>query len=165
MTYTVDSITGVRDAAGARSSKLPEQDALRARLQQLRDDMDQLRGKIVATKEGGMVTGEERIRELLGNVYGNVNGYDGRPTNDQAARTDALAHELEDVLGAFRKLAAKELPGLNAALAKKKLDPIQVMSPSDWEKQHADGSSGGSSSGAQTAAGARLSETDRFEKD
>jgi hypothetical protein len=162
MTYTVDSITGARDAASLRSSKLPEQDALRARLQKFHDDLDQLRSKIVATKEGGMITGEERIRELLGNVYGNVNSYDGKPTDDQVARTSALARELEDVLTAFRKLTDKDLPGLNAALAKKKLERIPVTSESDWEKQHS-GAPGGSSSGIRATA--RTVETDRFEKD
>jgi len=42
---------------------------------------DELRSKIVATKEGGAITGEERIRELLGQLYGSVNNYEGRPTN------------------------------------------------------------------------------------
>ena len=40
-----------------------------------------------------MITGEERIRELLGQLYGTVNGYEGRPADYQAARADSLAHE------------------------------------------------------------------------
>jgi photosystem II stability/assembly factor-like uncharacterized protein len=159
MTYTTDSITGVRDAAGALAAKLPEKDALRTRLETLHDDMDQLRSKIVATKEGGAITGEERIRELLGNVYGNVVSYDGRPTKDQVDRTSALAHELEDVLSAFQKLADKQLPSLNAALAKKKLEPIKVLTTGDWEKLHADG---GGESGIHPA---RPEKADRFETD
>jgi len=119
----------VRDAAGARSSKLPEQDALRARLQQLRDDMDQLRGKIVATKEGGMVTGEERIRELLGNVYGNVNGYDGRPTNIRPPARTLLPTNWK-TFSELSKLAAERAARLECGAGQKKLDPIQVMSPS-----------------------------------
>ena len=34
--------------------------------------VDDLRKKIVATKEGGMITGEERLREFLADLYGNV---------------------------------------------------------------------------------------------
>jgi photosystem II stability/assembly factor-like uncharacterized protein len=154
MTYTVDSITGVRDATSALAAKVPEKDALRTRLEKLHDDVDQLRSKIVATKEGGAVTGEERIRELLGNVYGNVIGYDGRPTNDQVDRTAALGHELEDVLTSFKSLTDKELPSLNAALAKKKLEPVKVLSTGDWEKLHAEG---GGESGVHAA--------DRFDRD
>ena len=158
MTYTTDSITGVRDATSALAAKLPEKDPLRVRLEKLHDDMDQLRSKIVATKEGGAITGEERIRELLGNVYGSVIGYDGGPTKDQVDRTVALAHELEDVLSAFQKEADKELPGLNAALAKKKLEPIKVLSTGDWDKLHAEG---GGESGVHAAERGR----DRFDTD
>src|SRR5207248_2475650 len=87
----------VPPAATARAAKLPAKDALHARLQQLADDSDKLRTKIVATKEGGMITGEERIRELLGKLYGNVNNYEGRPTEYQVRRTNDLGRELEDV--------------------------------------------------------------------
>jgi len=158
MTYTTDSITGVRDATSALAAKLPEKDPLRVRLEKLHDDMDQLRSKIVATKEGGAITGEERIRELLGNVYGSVIGYDGGPTKDQVDRTAALAHELEDVLSAFQKEADKELPSLNAALGKKKLEPIKVLSTGDWDKLHAEG---GGESGVHAAERGR----DRFDTD
>ena len=94
-----------------RAAKLAEKDPLRKQLQDLAAKCDELRSKIVATKEGGMVTGEERIRELLGQLYGTVNGYEGRPADYQAARADSLAHELQDVIDDFQKLTQKELPG------------------------------------------------------
>ena len=136
MSYAVAAIEGVRDAAVARFAKLAEKDPLRARLKQLSADLDSLRSKIVATKEGGAVTGEERIREHLGELYGDVNGYEGRPTDYQAARTESLGHELEDVITDFRKLTDKELPPINAGLKKKKLEAILVLTEADWEKQH-----------------------------
>jgi photosystem II stability/assembly factor-like uncharacterized protein len=143
MTYSVEAIEGVRDAANARAAKLTEKDPLRKQLTDLAAECDKLRSKIVATKEGGMITGEERIRELLGQLYGTVNGYEGRPADYQAARADSLAHELEDVIGEFRKLTQKELPGLNAALKKKKAEAISVLAESDWQKKReSEGSSG-----------------------
>jgi len=74
----------------------------------------------------------------VGNVYGSVIGYDGGPTKDQVDRTAALAHELDDV---FRlpKRGRPTLPSLNAALGKKKLEPIKVLSTGDWDKLHAEG--------------------------
>jgi hypothetical protein len=112
-------------------------------LQDLAASCDSLRSKIVATKEGGMITGEERIREHLGQVYGAVNGYEGRPAEYQAAREDSLAHELEDVIGDFQKLTAKDLPTINAGLKKKKLDAISVLTEADWQKKReAEGGSG-----------------------
>jgi photosystem II stability/assembly factor-like uncharacterized protein len=145
MTYAVDAIEGVRDSAKANAAKLPEKDPLRARLQQLSQESEGLRSKIVATKEGGAITGEERIREHIGKVYGNVNGYEGRPTDYEVARADSLAHELEDVIHDFQNMTAKELPAINAGLQKKKLGTIPVLSEADWEKRHQEGASGAAS--------------------
>ncbi len=143
MTYGVEAIEGVRDAANARAAKLPEKDPLRKQLEDLAAKCDGIRSKIVATKEGGMITGEERIRELLGQLYGTVNGYEGRPADYQAARADSLAHELEDVIGDFQKLTQKELSGINAGLKKKKADAISVLTEAEWQKKReAEGSSG-----------------------
>ena len=41
------------------------------------------RKKIVATKEGGAITGEERIREHLDDLYGALAGWEGRPAKYQ----------------------------------------------------------------------------------
>jgi len=57
MSWGVAAIEGVRDAANARALKLPEKDPLAKQLEQLAKDCDGLRSKIVATKEGGMITG------------------------------------------------------------------------------------------------------------
>ena len=66
----------------------------------------------------------ERLREFLADLYGSVNGYEGRPSQAQAERADALARELADVVKDFDAWSAKELPAINAALKKKGLDPI-----------------------------------------
>jgi photosystem II stability/assembly factor-like uncharacterized protein len=151
MTYAVEAIEGVRDAGNARAAKLTEKDPLRKQLQDLATQCDTLRSKIVATKEGGMITGEERIRELLGQLYGAVSGYEGRPADYQAARSESLAHELEDVIGDFQKLTAKELPGLNAGLTKKKAEPISVLTEADWQKKREAQGGSGAGAGMQVA--------------
>jgi photosystem II stability/assembly factor-like uncharacterized protein len=138
MSYAAQAIEGVRDAAAEHTARLGAKDPLRARLQRLAEESDELRSKIVATKEGGMITGEERIREHLGKLYGDVNGYEGRPADYQAARTVALGRELEDVIGQFKKITDAELPAINTALQKKKLTTIQVLSEANWEKKQAE---------------------------
>jgi hypothetical protein len=140
MSYAASAIEGVQTASVARSAKLAEKDPLRARLQQFSTDLGNLRSRIVATKEGGAITGEERIREHLGSLYGNVNGYEGRPGDYEVARTESLGRELEDVIADFRKLTDKELAGINAGLQKKNLAAISVLVEADWEKQHEEGS-------------------------
>jgi len=158
MTYGVEAIEGVRDGANARAAKLAAKDPLRAQLQKLAADCDALRSKIVATKEGGMITGEERIRELLGQLYGAVTGYDGKPTDYQVARTESLGHELQDVIDDFQKLAQKDLAGINASLKKKKLEAITVPAEADWQKKKAE-------SAVASGAGMRADENQIREKD
>jgi photosystem II stability/assembly factor-like uncharacterized protein len=150
MTYGVEAIEGVRDAAKARAAKVAEKDPLHKQLLTLAEECDKLRSKIVATKEGGMITGEERIRELLGQLYGAVTGYDGKPTDYQVARTESLGHELQDVIDDFQKLAQKELPGINAGVKKKKLEAITVLVEADWQKKKAAESAVASGAGIRT---------------
>src|ERR1700686_2065130 len=158
MTYAVEAIEGVRDAANARAAKLPEKDPLRKQLQDLAAKCDALRSKIVATKEGGMITGEERIRELLGQLYGDVNGYEGRPADYQAARAGSLARELEDVINDFQKLTQTELPAINPGLKKKKQEAISVLTEAEWQKKREaeSGSGAGAGTGALTRGGREI---------
>jgi hypothetical protein len=124
MSWAVDAILGVRDGARERAAKLPETDALRSKLSKLADAADVIRGKIVATKEGGAITGEERLREFVAGLYGDVGNYEGRPTESQFARAGALARELEDVVREFAALTEAQLPGLNRELQAGKLPPL-----------------------------------------
>src|SRR3989449_4144852 len=75
-----------------------------------------------------MITGEERLRENLADLYGNVIFYDGRPSQTQVERTDVIARELADVVRDFDAWSAKELGGLNTALGTKQLEPVRVRS-------------------------------------
>ena len=139
MSWAVDALIGVRDAANQRTTGLGANDPLRRQLTALADSMDKIRSRIVATKEGGAITGEERLREFLGGLYGDVNQYEGRPTDSQVARTDALAHELQDVVTEFTKMTDQQLPAINRGLAAKMLGAINVISESDWTKTNAAG--------------------------
>ncbi|HTX35457.1 MAG TPA: hypothetical protein VME43_10555, partial [Bryobacteraceae bacterium] len=143
MSWAVDAVIGVRDQARARADKLPPNDPLRRQLEQLADSMDQIRGKIVATKEGGAITGEERLREFLGGLYGDVNSYEGRPTESQVARAGALEHELDDVVKEFTTLTGRDLPAINRALAGKQAAAIRVIAEEDWRHAEAGGMGGG----------------------
>ena len=127
MTFAVERMNGVRLALDDRAGKLPAGDSLATRLGAASAAVDELRRKIVATKEGGMITGEERLRENLADLYGNVVFYEGRPSATQVERADAIEHELADVVAAFDGWTAKELGGLNAALGTKQLAPIRVL--------------------------------------
>ena len=135
MTFAVDRINGVRLALNARAAQLPANDQLMARLRAASAKLDELRKKIVATKEGGAITGEERLRENLAQLYGDVNNYEGRPSQTQVDRTAAIGHELTDVVKDFDSWLAKELAGINSALSAKHLEPIAVLTREGWESK------------------------------
>ncbi len=135
MSFAVERINAVRLALDARAAKLPANDPLTARLRAASAQVDELRRKIVATKEGGAITGEERLRENLAELYGNVNGYEGRPAQTQVDRADAIARELSDVVKDFDAWLAKELSSINSALSGKGLDAITPLTREEWEKK------------------------------
>lgn len=154
MAYNVDAIQSVREGAKERWNNLPQNDPTRRQLSAFAERVDAVRSKIVATKEGGAITGEERIRENLGDLYGNVVGWEGRPSAMQVMRTDAIERELRDVWNEFQALSGKELAAVNSALQKKKLQPITVLSEADWQKKDS-GQEGGKPS-AETAEAFRM---------
>ncbi|MDP9267660.1 MAG: glycosyl hydrolase [Acidobacteriota bacterium] len=135
LTYLVENVVATRDAARERAAKLPAGDAVRAQLDALAADMEALRSRLVAVKEGGGITGEERIREKLGTLYGAVNQYDGRPTQDQFDNFDTMSGRLDKAAADFKAATDKALPTVNPGLEGKKLAPITVLSRDDWNKK------------------------------
>ena len=105
-----------------------------------------------------MITGEERIREHLGQLYGAVTGYDGKPTDYQVARSGSLGHELQDVIDDFQKLAQRDLGTINSGLKKKRMEVITVLGEADWEKKK-------EASSAAAGAGMRAQEGQLWERD
>jgi hypothetical protein len=147
MTFDVEGINGVRDELSERASKLSPSDPLGKQLEALVAKCEQMRKKIVATTEGGAITGEERIREHTTELYGDLNNYEGRPTDYQLARIDSLKHDLDDVAKEFDTFVAKDLSEVNSSLKKKKLQPVQPLSREQWDKVNTESESAGAPSG------------------
>jgi len=134
MTYLVDKINGVRSDLDSRSKDLTVGLEISNQLKSASDEADVIRKEIVATKEGGMITGEERLREYLCELYNNVVFYDGPPTQTEIERTDALKGELYDVSKKFDNWITKNLNTVNSALSAKELKPITILTREEWEK-------------------------------
>jgi photosystem II stability/assembly factor-like uncharacterized protein len=147
LTFDVDRINGIRAGLLDRAGKLGANDPLQKQLNDLAAQLDEIRKKIVATKEGGNITGEERIRERAANLYGVLAGDEERPTNYYVARIDSLVHERADEVGSFDAFVAKDLKAANASLAAKKLEAVQPVTRDAWEKATSDSEEGGSGSG------------------
>jgi hypothetical protein len=105
---------------------LSERDPLHKSISDLDEKVDATRKKIVATTEGGAITGEERLREHTDQLYGAILSYEGKPGGYQIAYIDALKRELADVTKEFDQLLAQDLPTLNESLKAKGQQPIEV---------------------------------------
>lgn len=156
MSWAVDAILRVRDSALADAAKVDVKDPLHAELTKLAASADEIRTRIVATKEGGAITGEERLREYLGDLYGDVNGYEGRPTAEQIARAEVIGRQLDEVIAEFHQSVSKQLGPINSGLRAKKLSPIVVLPEQEWQKAAAETGSGN----AAIAAFARYADKD-----
>jgi len=136
LTVLVARITDARNQSRARAEGLPAGDALRKKLEAFADELEAQRTALVATAQGEGISGEEKLREELGMLYGNVNGSEERPTASQLARTGVLEKDLE----AARAKAERSLQKLNPLseeLAKRKLAPIQPLTEEEWRKKTA----------------------------
>jgi photosystem II stability/assembly factor-like uncharacterized protein len=124
MTALTDRIEAMRDAATARLAGMPATDALAAKLRAAVDALEEARKKIVATKEGGAITGEERIREHLDELYGSLVHWEGRPAQYQLDRIDALEHELRDVGAEVDGIVTSRVKPLDVELQGRSLPAI-----------------------------------------
>ena len=129
MTTLHDRIQFARKQAESQSAALGAKDALKKRLSDFAQAAETVRKQIVATKEGGAITGEERIREHTDNLYGALMSYEGRPAPYQIERYQVLKRELDDIAKAFQTLSDQSLPAINAELAKRKLPVIGSAAP------------------------------------
>src|SRR5207248_1657054 len=121
----MDRIVFLRNGLAKNGGALPDSDPLKKQITDFDSKVDAVRKQIVATKEGGAITGEERLREHTDQLYGALLSYEGKPAEYQVAYIDALQKELGDVVNQFTALLTKELPTLNDALKAKGQAPIE----------------------------------------
>jgi photosystem II stability/assembly factor-like uncharacterized protein len=126
MSRLVAQINGVRNKAAALAGSATAPADVKAAAAQLNAKADELRKQIVATKEGGAITGEERLREHTDDVYGAITSVEDRPTAYQMARVDALDRELRDVEAQWAAFQSGDLATFNAKLRAANLPPVTI---------------------------------------
>ena len=126
MSKLVGEINSVRAGADAVGKSDSASAPLKAEAAKLSAKADDLRKLLVATKEGGAITGEERLREHMDDIYGGIISTEARPPAYMLQRVDALERELTDVEGDFEAFKAKDLAAFNASLQQAQLPPITV---------------------------------------
>ncbi len=134
LTYVVDSANDLRDQARQRAATATDSQ-VKDRLNGLAQKLEDFRSTLVSVKEGGMITGEKKLREHLGELYGAVNQYSGPPTQSQTESTSVLQKKLDDAGAKLQSIISTDLPSLNSVLQGKNLEVLKAMSREDWEKK------------------------------
>jgi hypothetical protein len=89
----IEGIIGARDKARAAGDTA------------LADEMERQRVALVSSTQGEGISGEEKLREELGALYGNVNMHEGRPTQSQLTRMTVMDAQLQAAIRSFEKAA------------------------------------------------------------
>jgi photosystem II stability/assembly factor-like uncharacterized protein len=136
-------IAALRQQVAKAKQSRPAGDPLLKQLADFDGRLDALRKQIVATTEGGAITGEERLREHTDQLYGAITSWDGPPTRYQLDNIGALRSQLDEVTASFAQLTSKELPVLNKSLGEKGAAPLTVPSQIAFEEDDAGYGGGG----------------------
>ncbi|WP_066120570.1 sialidase, partial [Blastomonas sp. CCH2-A2] len=116
MSALTAGLNAVKSQAQAVADNESTSPANKAKALALVGKADALRKQVVATTEGGAITGEERLRENMDMAYGAITATEARPTTYALARVDALEKELAEVETGFAALKAGDAAVLNLAL-------------------------------------------------
>ncbi len=74
---------------------------------------EEMHEKISATQSGeGGITGQVRLRENIGEIYGAVAGYPGKPTDLQVKALDNYARQVKDFGAKIDGMLKNDIPGL-----------------------------------------------------
>jgi hypothetical protein len=136
LTYIVDALVALRDQARERAGGAHGRTA--KRLADYAGELEAFRGSLVSTSDAGWLSGEERLRERLADVFGGVAGYDGRPTQSQIERAAVLSQELDAARATFEEWTGSELAEVNARLD----EPLTRVSREQWEEDQTKAGSG-----------------------
>jgi hypothetical protein len=145
LTYVVEATTDLRDQA--RRAADSTRGGTARNLRRLADSLEAFRTGLVATSEAGQLSGDEKLREHLGNLFGSVNGYAGKPTGSELERLDILRRRLDDAVARFRGLTGEaRLAPLNRSLQSGGHAPLTVLSEDAWRSRSEPGGGGNTGS-------------------
>lgn len=135
-----DVETKAKAVAGAKPKLKKQIDELAAKAAKLKNSLVALEGDFYID-EG------ERVNERLSDLYRQVSGYPGRPSQSQVDRAGTVEKELADVQRQFDELTGKSLKTVNDALTAAKLKAIIFATFQEFKEDKVAGS--GSSGNGQ----------------
>ncbi len=132
LTYVVESTASLRDQARERADSLGGRGGLARRLTRFADGLETFRAGLVSTSPAGRLSGEERLREWLVDLYGAVNGYEGRPTESQLQELERLDRLVQAAEAEFERLTSRDVAELNQQLGRQRLPLLELETKEAW---------------------------------
>lgn len=133
LTYMVDSVDLLAEQARTHADNLSGRDA--RTLGDVADQLDEFSASIAVRSEAGFISGQEKLREKLGALYGNVSGYDGKPTGTQLERKQQLLQELATAQQQAEDLLEGQLPRANRILRRNDQQELTRLTREQWNEQ------------------------------
>lgn len=134
LAYLSDKLRMIGDTAYARADKLGNNEAYNKALEDWNTKSGDLLKTFAASIEGTAITGEEKIREKISELYFGLSGTYSRPTDSQLERIEGLKKEIADANIKANALFDKELKNMNAMLVKNGAAEIKIPSRDAWDK-------------------------------
>jgi photosystem II stability/assembly factor-like uncharacterized protein len=131
LTYLAESLADLGVQIDARQQALGKKAP--SALAAYGDRLTALRQKLAASStDGGYVSGEQQLRERMGELYGAVVSFDGRPSASQQREHDNVQREFAERRAESDKLLA-EIASINGSLEKAGAEPLKLLDRAAWE--------------------------------
>ncbi|MGJ8662118.1 MAG: WD40/YVTN/BNR-like repeat-containing protein [Marinicella sp.] len=123
----------LKDVVNQLSEKTDLKSAVQKKADRFEQSYNELNARFTATKKG-MITGESKLREELGTLFGSVVGYNGKPSQTQYDQAEQLIAQVAVALEAGQELVNKQLPGLNKLLEDDA--QIELLDRATWDEKN-----------------------------
>jgi len=124
-------VTDIDDQAKEKSAKANNK-SLGKKLNDLAERMDELHKELAATTVTGAITGEEKLREKIADIYSAVLSYQGKPTQSQIKRLENLSKQENEKRVLVDEIMKEELPDLNKQLAKEDIEGFKIITKEEF---------------------------------
>jgi len=124
-------VRDIRDHAKENTVKVNNK-TLSKKLRYLSEEMEKTHKELVATTVTSAITGEEKLREKIADIYSAILGYQGKPTKSQVDRLANLSKEVADKRALIDNLIKNDLPNYDKQLAKEELDGFKIISMEEF---------------------------------
>lgn len=136
LTYMINKLDDLKKQANNRKDNLKKSN--QKIIVTFTKAIDSLTQGLSAHKKG-MITGEEKLKEKYGTLFGNVSGYNGKPSVTQQDSSLILEKQLSQALEKSKTILKNQYSKLNTMLEKNNLKPLKVMTREKWNKDNSMG--------------------------